>query len=145
MGFQDDISLWMEDLSNLIDFLVIKFIRWPDQPARQTSGKHILGNANVDREGSNSVGHTYAWRSNAIHARFIYFHIIEYGPDVKPYPLQVSDNEFNVTKGHLDRVELIKDLLEPLEGWLDKGYTSFRWNRLLVLCYASLKKNNGGS
>ena len=46
--------------------------------------------------------------------RFIDFHVVEYSPDVKPYSLQVLDNEFDMMKGHLDREELIKDLLEPL-------------------------------
>jgi hypothetical protein len=145
VGFQDDIILWMEDLSNCKDFLVIKCTRWPDQPVRQTSEKHILSNTNARRKGSNSVGYTDAWRSMAIHARFINFHVVEYGPDVEPYPLQVSDNKFNMTKGHLDRVELIKDLLEPLDRWLDSRRTSFRWSRLLVLFYAIYEKNNGGS
>ena len=81
----------------------------------------------------------------AIHARFVNFHVVKYGPDVEPYPLQVSDNKLNMTKGHLDRVELIKDLLEPLEGWLDIGGISFSWSRLFVLCYAIFKENNGGS
>ena len=81
----------------------------------------------------------------AIHARVINFHVVEYGPDMKPYPLQVSDNELNMTKGHLDRVELIKDLLEPLEGWLDIGRILFSWSRSLVLCCAILEENNRGS
>jgi len=83
----------------------------------------------------------------AIHARFINFHVVEYGPDVEPYPLQVSDNENNMTKGHLDRVELKKDLLEPLNGWLDNGRNSIRWSRCrwYVLFYAIFEKNNGGS
>ena len=64
---------------------------------------------------------------------------------MEPYPLQVSDNEFDMTKGHLDRVELIKDLLDPLDGWLDNGRTSSSWKRFLVFCYAMVEKNNGGS
>ena len=81
----------------------------------------------------------------AIHVRFIDFHVVEYGPDVKPYSLQVSDNGFDMMKGHLDREELIKDLLQSLDGWLDNRATSLRWSRLLVLCCAINEKNNGGS
>jgi hypothetical protein len=81
----------------------------------------------------------------AIDARFVNFHVVEYGPDVEPYPLQISDNEFNMTERHLDRVELIKDLLEPLDAWLDRGRISFRWSRFLVLFYAILEKHNGFS
>jgi hypothetical protein len=145
VGFQDDIILWMEDLSNRKDFLVNKCTRWQDNPARQPGEKHILSNTNAHRKGSNGVGYTVAWKSMAINARFINFHVVEYGPDVEPYPLQVSDNEFNMTKGHLDRVELIKDLLEPLDGWLDNGRISFRWSRLFVLFYAIYERNNRGS
>ena len=47
------------------------------------------------------------------------FHVVEYAPDMEPHPLQVSDNKFNMTKGHLDRVELIKYLSDPLNGWLE--------------------------
>ena len=81
----------------------------------------------------------------AIHARFIDFYVVEYGPDIKPYSLQVSDNELDMTKGHLDGEELIKDLLQPLDGWLDNRATLLRWSRLLVLCFAINEKNNGGS
>jgi hypothetical protein len=145
MGLQNDINLWMEDLSNRKDFLVTKCIRWPDQPARQTGKKHILSNTNAYRKGSNGVGHTKAWKSKAIHARFINFHVVDYGPDVEPHPLQVSDNELDVTEGHLDGVKLMKDLLEILDGWFDNERTSFRWNRFLVLFYAIFEKHNGGS
>jgi hypothetical protein len=125
VGFQDDIILWRADGCYRIDLLVIKCIRWPDQPARQTGEKHILSNTNARRKGSNSVGYTAIWRRKAIHARFINFHVVDDGPDVKPHPLQVSDNEFDMTEGHLDRVELIKDLLEPLDGSLDRDRILF--------------------
>jgi hypothetical protein len=135
----------MEDLSNLKYFLVIKCFRFPDQPAWQTRKKHVLSNTNVRRKGSNGVGYTVAWKSMAIHARFVNFHVVEYGPDVEPYPLKVSDNEFHMTKGHLDREDLIKDLLKPLDGWLEHGRISFRFSRLLVLFYAIFEKRKGGS
>ena len=133
----------MKDLSNRIYFIVTKFTGWSDQPARQTGEKHILGNTNARRKGSNCVSHTVNWNSIAIHARFINLHVVDDGPDMEPYPLQVSDNEFNVTKGHLDRKELIKDLLNPLDGRLDKGESSFRWSRLVIF-YAISEKNKRG-
>ena len=79
------------------------------------------------------------------HARFIYFHVVEYSPDVEPYPLQVSNNELNMTKGHLDRVKLIENLLKPLDRWLENGSTSYRSSRLLVLFYTIFDKKNRGS
>jgi hypothetical protein len=81
----------------------------------------------------------------AIHARFVNFHVVEYGPDVEPYSLKISDNEFNMTNGHLDGTELIKDLLEPLDGWLDNGRILFGWSRLLVFCCAIVEREKGGS
>ena len=81
----------------------------------------------------------------AIHARFINYHVVKHGPDVEPYPLQVLDNELNMMKGHLDTVELIKDLLEPLDRWWGTERISFSLSRLLILCYAINEKNNGGS
>ena len=64
---------------------------------------------------------------------------------MEPYPLQVSDNKLNMTKGHLDREELIKDLFDPLDRWLDMGRSLLRWSRLLVLFYVISEKNIGGS
>ena len=88
----------MEDLSNRKDFLVTKITRWPDQPTRQTGKKHILSNTNAICKGSNGVGYIAGWRSKAIHARFINFHVVKYGPDIEPHPLQVLDNEFKMGK-----------------------------------------------
>ena len=144
VGFQDDIIFWIEDLSNRKDFIITKFTRWPDQPARQTGKKHILSNMNACCKGSNGVGYI-TWRSMAIHVRFVDFHVVKYGLDVEPHPLQVSDNKFNMTKGHLDRVDLIKDLFDPLVRWLDKGRSLFRWSRLLVSFYTISEKSKGGS
>ena len=84
----------------------------------------------------NGVSYTFTWRSMAIHARFLNFHVVEYAPDMEPHPLQVLDNKLDMTKGHLDRVELIKYLFDPLDGWLENRGMLFIWNRLLVLCYA---------
>ena len=72
------------------------------------------------------------------------FHVVEYAPDVEPHPLEVSDNKYNMTKGHLDTVELIKYLLDPFDGWLENSRMLFSWDRLLVLCYTISEKNNGG-
>ena len=144
VGIQDDIMLGMGYLCYLKDSLVTKCVRFPDQPARQTGKKHILSNTNACRKGSNGVSYTFTWRSVAIHARSINFHVVEYAPDMEPHPLQVSDNKFNMTKGHLDRVELIKYLLDPLDGWLENRRMSFTCNRLLVLCYVIGDKNNRG-
>jgi hypothetical protein len=144
VGFQDDIILRREDLSNTINLLVNKCTRCPDQPARQTGKKHVLSNTNARGKGTNSVSNTDNRRSMAIHARFINLHVVKYGPEMKPYPLQVSDDEFDMTKGHLDEVELIKDLLEPLDGWLGIGM-SFSWTRFLVLGYAVVEKDDRGS
>jgi hypothetical protein len=127
VGFQDDIILRMEYICYHEDSLVTECFRLPDQPARQTGEKHILSNANTCRKGSDCVRYTSNWRSMAIHARFIDFHVVEYAPDVEPHPLQVSDNELDMTKGHLDGVELIKYLLNPLDGWLENSRMSFSW------------------
>ena len=84
-------------------------------------------------------------RHQEVQGRFINFHVVEYSPDIEPYPLQVSDDKFNMTKRHLDTLELFKDLLKPLDRWLDSGRISFACSRFLVLCYVILEKNNGGS
>ena len=141
----DNVILWRENLCYTEDFLIIKLTRWPDKPARQTSKKHILSNTNGRHKGSNGVGYTSTRRCKAIHVRFINFHVVKYGPDLEPYPLQVSDDEFKMTKRHLDRLELFKHLLKPLDGWLDSGRISFTRSRFLVLCYVMIEKNNGGS
>ena len=64
---------------------------------------------------------------------------------MKPYPLQVSDDELNMTERHLDGVELVKDLVEPLEGWLDCETAFCSCNRLLIFCYVIHEKFDGGS
>jgi hypothetical protein len=104
VGTQDNIILQMEYLCYAEDFLVTKCFRFLDQPARQTGEKHILSNTNTCCKGSNGVSYACSWGSLAIHARFINFHVVEYAPDMEPHPLQVSDNKYNMTKGHLDRV-----------------------------------------
>src|ERR1700679_685304 len=96
---------------------------------------------NASCEGSHGISHTCSWRSVAVYARFINFHVVEYGPDVEPHRCKI----FNVTHGHLDSVELIKDLLDPLHRWLESRRTLFRWRRLSVLCYAIGEKHNSGS
>ena len=116
----------------------------PDKPERQTGKKHILSNMNGCHKGSNSVSYTSTGRCKAIHARFINFHVVKYGPDLELYPLQVSDDEFKMMKKHLDRLELFKDLLKPLDGWLDSGKILFTRSRFLVLCYTIIEKNNRG-
>ena len=74
--------------------------------------------------------------------RFVDLHVVEYGPDMEPYPLQVLDKELDMTERHLDRVKLIKDLLKPLDRWLDDQRISFSGERLLVFCYAISEKND---
>jgi hypothetical protein len=76
----------------------------------------------------------------AIHARFINFCVVEYAPDVEPHSLQVSDNKLDMTKGHLDRVELIKYLLVSLDRWLENRRVLFNWTRFLVFCYMISEK-----
>ena len=115
VGIQDDIIPWMEYLCYHKNFLIAKCFGFLDQPARQTSKKHILSNTNACCKGSNGVSYTFTWRSMAIHARFINFHVVKYAPDMEPHPLQVSDNKLDMTKEHLDRVELIKYFL--MGGW----------------------------
>jgi len=141
---QDDITLRMKYLCYLKDSLVTECFRFPDQPARQTGEKHILSDTNACRKGSNGVSYTSNWRSMAIHARFMNFHVVEYAPDVEPHPLQVSDNKLDMTKGHVDRIELIQYLVDPLDGWFENGRMSLSWNRLLILCYAIGEKKDGG-
>ena len=80
----------------------------------------------------------------AIHARSINFHVVEYAPDMEPHPLQVSDNKLDMTKGHVDRVELIQYLVDPLDGWFENGRMSLSWNRLLISCYVIGEKKDGG-
>jgi hypothetical protein len=126
------------------NFLVTKCFGFPGQPARQTSEEHILSNTNACHKSSNGVSYTSSWRSMTIHARFINFHGVKYAPDMEPHPLQVSDNKLDMIKGHLDRVELIKYLLDSLDGWLENRRVSFSWTRLLVFCYAISEKNDRG-
>ena len=87
---------------------------------------------------------TCSWGSLAIHVRFMNFHVVKYAPDMEPHPLQVLDNKYDMMKGHLDRVQLIKYLLNLFDGWLENSRMSFSWNRLLVLCYMIGEKNDGG-
>jgi hypothetical protein len=94
----------MEYLCYTEDFLIAKCFRFPDQSARQTGRKHILSNTNTCCKDSNGVSYTCSWGSLAIYARFINLHVVEYAPDMEPHPLQVLDNKYNMTKGHLDRV-----------------------------------------
>jgi hypothetical protein len=104
VGIQDDIILWMEYLCYPKNFLVTKCFGFPDQPARQTGKKHILSHMNACCKGSHGVSYTCSWKNMAIHARFMNFHVVKYAPDMEPHPLQVLDNEYDMMKGHLDRV-----------------------------------------
>ena len=56
---QDDIILQMEYLYYHKNFVVAKCFRLLDQPARQTSEKHILSNTNACCKGSSGVSYTF--------------------------------------------------------------------------------------
>jgi hypothetical protein len=101
---QDNMILWMESLCYPRNFLITKCFGFLDQPARQTGEKHILSHTNACRKGSHGVSYTCNWRSMAIHARFMNFHVVEYAPDMEPHLLQVLDDKYDMTKRHLDRV-----------------------------------------
>ena len=100
---QDNVILGMEDLTYPEYLLISECSRWPNQPARKTSSKHVLSNMNARGKRANGVGYVSIGRGKAIHTRFVDFHVVQYGPEIKPYPLQVPNNEFNMAKQHVDR------------------------------------------
>ena len=104
--FQLNVVLRVENLGDAIYLVVREETRCPDQPARQTSGKHVLCDADVHRKSPNRVCYTVKW-SKAINPRSVNLHIVEHGPSFKPYPLQISNNKLEVAKGHLDGEYLI--------------------------------------
>lgn len=103
MVIKDNIILGMEDFAYPEDLLISESTRGPDQPVRKTSSKHVLSNANAGGKRANGVGYVSIGRGQAIHARFVDFHVVKYGPGIKPYPLQVSSNELNMAKRHVNR------------------------------------------